>query len=94
MRKTLERDLDMIGMLSRSKKEVVALHYGKLLGWESGDETNNLNQWLYRIRNRRADFREYINRVLSLEKRNPRLKKILLSASENDLDLIEDETSL
>lgn len=82
MRDCLERDLDMLEMLSVATKEAIRLKFALT--------KRGFDSWLHRIRERRRESRIYLNKILSLEKRNPRLRKILASASEQDLDLIND----
>ena len=71
-RKTLSRDIEMLMLLGVKEKGLVAQHYKITL--------RGLDSWLHRIRERRREFQWYINNMLNIEKRNARMKKILLSA--------------
>lgn len=82
MRDTLAKDLEMLKTLAVTEKKAVALKYHLTV--------SGLNSWLHRIRERRREAREYINTILSIETRNPRLKKILLSAREEGLINLKD----
>jgi hypothetical protein len=90
VRETLARDIEMLQFLAVQEKGLVAAHYKLTL--------RGLDSWLHRIRERRRDFQWWINNILSLEKRNARLKKILLSSKipdhllgEKDDDIDEEE---
>lgn len=85
MREVFERDLEMLELLSVATKEAVRKKYGMSLG--------TFDAWLHRIRHRRRDARIYVNRILSLENRNPHLKKILLPTTSNE-ELITDVKEL
>jgi len=78
-RQTLEKDIEMLEKLVSKPKKQVAEEY-KLTD-------KGLDSWLHRIRVRRKEGRWYENKILSIIKRNSRLKKILLSAQyEEDED--------
>jgi len=62
----------MLKLLAIQSKKIVAEHYGLTV--------QGLDSWLHRIRERRRQFRWYLNKILSVERRDPRMKKILLSA--------------
>jgi len=81
IRKTLRRDIEMLQKLLIKEKKIVAEEYGLSL--------RGLDSWLHRIRERRRQFQWYLNKILAIEKRNPRMKKILLSAK---LERYEEET--
>jgi len=72
VRQTLERDIDMLEKLAVTEKKAIANEYHLTL--------RGLDSWLHRIRERRREFQWYINKILAIERRNPRLRKILLSA--------------
>lgn len=71
----------MLELLAVSSKKHVAQHYGLSM--------DGLDSWLTRIRAWRKDYQWFLNKLLNIERGNPRLRKILLSASEEDLDLFE-----
>lgn len=71
VRKALLRDIKMVEALTTASKPLVAQRFNLTL--------RGLDSWLYRIRERRREFRWYENNLLSLEKRNPRIKKALMS---------------
>lgn len=75
----------MLEILAVSTKEVTAQKFGIT--------TIGLNSWLYRIRERRRESRYYLNKILSLEKRNAHLRKSLLP-SKADEELITDVREL
>jgi len=62
----------MLRDLAVMEKKMVAEKYGLTL--------RGLDSWLHRIRERRREYTWYLNNILNIEKRNPRMKKILLSA--------------
>ena len=79
----MKSDLEMIELLAQTtNKSRIAEHFGIQLA--------SVDSWLHRIRERRRENRIYENRILSLEKRNPHLKKILLSAKPYEMDEEED----
>lgn len=84
-RKTLARDIEMIQLLAVKEKGIVAGQYKLTL--------RGLDSWLHRIRERRREFQWYINNILNIEKRNARLKKILLSSKIPDHLLVDEEIS-
>jgi len=71
VRKTLKRDMEMLELLAVTDKKIVAETFELTL--------RGLDSWLHRIRERRREFRWYLNKMLGLEKRNARMRKILLS---------------
>ena len=71
----------MLQKLSEMEKKMVAEEYGLTL--------RGIDSWLHRIRERRREFQWYLNSLLAIERRNPRMKKILLSAK-----LEEDEEGI
>jgi hypothetical protein len=79
-RKTFKRDLQMLRELSVKQKPIVAQQYKLTL--------RGLDSWLHRIRTRRKECQWYINNILDLEKRNERMKKILLSSKIPDSILV------
>jgi hypothetical protein len=81
-RKTLVRDIEMLELLAVKEKGLVAAHFKLTL--------RGLDSWLHRIRERRREFQWYMNNILNVEKRNARLKKILLSSKIPDHLLIEE----
>lgn len=84
-RKTLSRDIEMLMSLGVKEKGLVAQHYKMTL--------RGLDSWLHRIRERRREFQWYLNNMLNIEKRNARMKKILLSAKIPDHLLAAEESS-
>jgi hypothetical protein len=72
VRKTLKRDIEMLERLTVTQKNQVAKEFDLTL--------RGLDSWLHRIRERREELSWYFNMITSLEKRNSRLHKILLSA--------------
>jgi len=85
MRDTLAKDIEMLTFLAISTKQAVATKYKLTMG--------ALDSWLHRIRERRREARQYINSILAVENRNPRLRKTLLSAREGE-ELITDLLNL
>ena len=71
VRKTLSHDIEMLKLLAVLEKKAVAQKYELT--------PNGLDAWLTRIRRRRIDARWYENSILNLEKRDSRMRKILLS---------------
>lgn len=71
MRKTLDRDLEMLKQLATTHKQQIATDYGLTL--------RGLDSWIFRIRERRREYRQYLNSLLAIERRNPRMRKMLLS---------------
>jgi len=72
VRKCLKRDIEMLQKLLVKEKKIVAQEYGLTL--------RGIDSWLHRIRERRREFQWYLNNLYAIEKRDPRMKKILLSA--------------
>jgi hypothetical protein len=83
MRKTLERDIQMVEMLKVMSKEQVAQKFGITM--------RGLDAWLTRLRRRRMDGRKYENQLLNLERRDARLKKILISAKYDEPEMDAEE---
>lgn len=82
-RRTLKHDIEMLELLGVQEKGLVATKFKLTI--------RGLDSWLHRIRERRRDCQWYINNILNLEKRNARLKKILLSSKIPDHLLVEAE---
>lgn len=72
VRQTLRKDIKMLQALAVAEKKIIASEYHLTM--------RGLDSWLHRIRERRKDNRWYENNLLAIERRNPRMRKILLSA--------------
>lgn len=65
-----ERDTELIRDLTVKRRQVVAR--------EREMTVNALNQWIYRIRQRKQRYRWYINTLEAIEKGNPAIKRMML----------------
>jgi len=71
-RKVFQRDIDMLEQLAVTEKgEVAKKHHLTIRG---------LDSWLHRLRKRKNEIEWYFDKIRDLERRYPRIQKILLSA--------------
>ncbi|MCJ7459188.1 MAG: hypothetical protein MUP17_09375 [candidate division Zixibacteria bacterium] len=80
-------DIEFLQDVAKMELSMAAQKWIEQMGWKPEKAEANARAWLHRIRRRVTRCRNYVNKILALQKQSPRIRKLTTSGQlENEED--------
>lgn len=86
-----KEDVEFLQDVGAMEMGLVAQKWAEKKEWEAGKAERNCRAWLDRIRKRIIRYQGYLNKIRTLQRTNPRIRKLTTSGSLPEKDETEEE---
>ena len=76
-----KEDILFIQDIGKMEMKIVATKWAKILGWNPLNALGNCRGKLDRIRKRIVIYQDYLNKIRTLQRTNPRIRKLTTSGA-------------